>query len=278
MATPPPENMWVQGELIGAGYLGKVYIAMDPYRELIMAVKQIECRKGNDYDQEMCRLRAFEKEVERLRLQIQHPNVVKYLPSPLDDESGVLNIFMEYLPGGSVASLLQKNVTLGEALAQSITGQALEGLRYLHTREIVHGDIKASNILLDDKRVAKISDVGLLPAASQSSGSTISGTIHGIPPELIAGKVKERTKKGDVWSIGCLVVKMLTGRRTWGDSSMIEVMLKLAASSKPEIPDTISSAAQDFLRKALEVDPELRSSASDLLEHPWLLQSVQHAN
>jgi hypothetical protein len=70
--------MWLQGELIGTGCLGKVYIGMDPYRDLIMAVKRIESFKGRDQEKDMDRLRSFERLVERLR-PLEHTNVVRYL-------------------------------------------------------------------------------------------------------------------------------------------------------------------------------------------------------
>jgi serine/threonine protein kinase len=138
----------------------------------------------------------------------------------LEDESGVLNVFMEYVPGGSVSSLLEEKLTFDETLARSITRQTLHGLSYLHRQEVVHGDIKASNILLDDNRVAKISDAGF----TQAWGS--SGTVYAMAPEKVF--MSNQTAKQDVWSIGCLVVEMLTGRHIWGELRMAEIMFKVS--------------------------------------------------
>lgn len=84
--------------------------------------------------------------------------------SPLSDSSADgnhLNIFLEYVPGGSVAALLNNYGAFEEALVRNFVRQILTGLNYLHEREIVHRDIKGANILVDNKGGIKISDFGI---------------------------------------------------------------------------------------------------------------------
>ena len=112
---------------------------------------------------------ALEREIELLK-ELQHENIVQYLgtsllATPLTIDSSAdgnfLNIFLEYVPGGSVAALLNNYGAFEEALVRNFVRQILTGLNYLHKREIIHRDIKGANILVDNKGGIKISDFGI---------------------------------------------------------------------------------------------------------------------
>lgn len=80
-----------------------------------------------------------------------------------------LNIFLEYVPGGSVAALLNNYGAFEEALVRNFVRQILMGLNYLHQREIIHRDIKGANILVDNKGGIKISDFGISKKVESSA-------------------------------------------------------------------------------------------------------------
>ena len=142
-----------------------------------MAVKQVKLPTGSAPNQERKKsmLSALEREIELLK-NLQHENIVQYLcrftstfkPCPfltftidssIDDE--YLNIFLEYVPGGSVTALLRNYGAFEEPLVKNFVRQILQGLNYLHERDIVHRDIKGANILVDNKCGVKISDFGI---------------------------------------------------------------------------------------------------------------------
>lgn len=150
---------WIRGALIGSGSFGNVYLAMDAQRGLLMAVKQVQL-KSSSHSQERMRsmLAALEREIELLKT-LQHENIVQYLDSAIDENH--LNIFLEYVPGGSVASLLRNYGAFEEALTKNWVKQILCGLEYLHSQTIIHRDIKGANILVDNKGGIKISDFGI---------------------------------------------------------------------------------------------------------------------
>lgn len=127
---------------------------------IIMAVKQVELPRGESHSDKRKKgmLEALEREIELLK-SLQHPNIVQYLDSYADGTH--LNIFLEYVPGGSVAALLNNYGALQEGLVRKFTKQILEGLSFLHAREIVHRDIKGANILVDTASRVKISDFGI---------------------------------------------------------------------------------------------------------------------
>jgi mitogen-activated protein kinase kinase kinase len=111
-------------------------------------------------------LTALEREIELLK-ELQHENIVQYLDSSMDE--AYLNIFLEYVPGGSVAALLRNYGAFEESLVRTFVRQILQGLSYLHGRDIIHRDIKGANILVDNKSCVKISDFGISKRVEDST-------------------------------------------------------------------------------------------------------------
>ncbi|KAI0647129.1 hypothetical protein C8Q79DRAFT_606405 [Trametes meyenii] len=266
---------WIKGALIGAGSFGKVYLGMDAATGLLMAVKQVELPTGSAPNEERKKsmLSALEREIELLR-DLHHENIVQYHSSCMDVDH--LNIFLEYVPGGSVTSLLRNYGAFEEPLVRNWVRQILLGLNYLHERDIIHRDIKGANMLVDNKGGIKISDFGiskkiddnLLPG-HRAHRPSLQGSVFWMAPEVV--QQKAYTFKADIWSVGCLVVEMLTGEHPWPHLSQMQAIFKVgSAKAKPSIPPDISAEAVDFLEQTFELDHELRPSAADLLKHPWV--------
>ena len=219
-------------------------------------------------------LSTLEREIELLR-ELQHDNIVQYLDSSLD---GVyLNIFFEYVPGGSVAMLLKNYGAFEEPLVQNFMRQTLQGLNYLHEREIIHRDIKGANILVDNKGGIKISVFGISKKVEDSILTSarviqpsLQGSVFWMAPEVV--KQTLYTLKADIWSVGCLVVEMLTGEHPWAQLTQMQAIFEIGSSAKPALPSGISADAEDFLNRTFELDHNLRPSASELL-HPWIIPS-----
>lgn len=267
-------NKWIKGALIGAGSFGKVYLGMDASNGLLMAVKQVELPVGSGPNQERKKsmLSALETEIELLK-NLQHENIVRYLYSSLDEE--FLNIFLEYVPGGSVATLLSNYGAFEEPLVRNFVRQILQGLNYLHERDIIHRDIKGANILVDNKGGVKISDFGIskkvddnLLGGNRLHRPSLQGSVFWMAPEVV--KQTGHTKKADIWSVGCLVVEMLTGEHPWAQLTQMQAIFKIGSSAKPTIPSDISAEAQDFLQRTFEINHEERPGAAELLQHPWI--------
>ncbi|KAJ7774878.1 ste11-like protein [Mycena metata] len=262
---------WIKGALIGAGSFGKVYLGMDASTGLLMAVKQVELpTTGSNQERKKSMLTALEREIELLK-ELQHENIVQYLYSSLEDD--FLNIFLEYVPGGSVTALLNNYGAFEEPLVKNFVRQILEGLNYLHERDIIHRDIKGANILVDNKGGVKISDFGISKKVDDMGGNrahrpSLQGSVFWMAPEVV--KQSGHTRKADIWSVGCLVVEMLTGEHPWATLNQMQAMFKIGSSAKPEIPSDISSDAQDFLKLTFELNHEARPSAAELLLHPWI--------
>ncbi|KAI0703621.1 hypothetical protein BC835DRAFT_1262731 [Cytidiella melzeri] len=269
---------WIKGALIGAGSFGKVYLGMDAATGLLMAVKQVELPTGSAPNEERKKtmLSALEREIELLK-DLHHENIVQYHSSCIDGDH--LNIFLEYVPGGSVTSLLRSYGAFAEPLVRNWVRQILQGLDYLHERDIIHRDIKGANMLVDNKGGIKISDFGiskkvednLLPG-HRAHRPSLQGSVFWMAPEVV--KQTAYTRKADIWSVGCLVVEMLTGEHPYPQLSQMQAIFKIGMSAKPAIPADISADAENFLQLTFELDHNARPSAAELLKHPWIVSQV----
>lgn len=273
-------HKWIKGALIGAGSFGQVYLGMDASTGLLMAVKQVELPSGSsaNEDRKQSMLDALEREIELLK-DLQHENIVQYLYSSADED--YLNIFLEYVPGGSVAALLRNYGAFEETLVKNFVRQILQGLQYLHERNIIHRDIKGGNILVDNKGGIKISDFGIskktdtLMSGNRAHRPSLQGSVFWMAPEVV--KQSGHSSKADIWSVGCLVVEMLTGEHPWAHLTQMQAIFKIGSSAKPTIPSDISAEAQDFLEKTFDLDANTRPSTGELLLHPWVAKKPSKA-
>lgn len=174
-----------------------------------------------------------------------------HVDSSIDDQH--LNIFLEYVPGGSVATLLRNYGAFEESLSSLWVKQILTGLNYLHEREIVHRDIKGANILVDNRGGIKISDFGIskkmedgksdcvqcaryqltADAISSVSGgrghrASLQGSVFWMAPEVV--KQSGHSYKADIWSVGCVVVEMLTGEHPFPKASQMQAIFKVGTA------------------------------------------------
>jgi mitogen-activated protein kinase kinase kinase len=268
---------WMKGAMIGKGSFGSVFLALHSVTGELMAVKQVEMPTETEAQvdkKKMSMIDALKMEISLLK-DMQHPNIVQYLGSSSDDE--YLNIFLEYVAGGSVAAMLTQYGPLQEPLVRNFVRQILAGLSYLHGKEIIHRDIKGANVLVDNKGGIKISDFGISKRVETSSllqkgaGNRVSlqGSVYWMAPEVV--KQTSYTRKADIWSLGCLVVEMFTGTHPFPDCTQLQAIFKIGSSScSPTIPDGISEEANGFLQSTFEVDHLQRPTADELLQSPFL--------
>jgi mitogen-activated protein kinase kinase kinase len=228
---------WVQGELIGKGSFGKVYHALNVEAGEWIAVKQVDLpiKKADFSNPQLCETRdALFREISLLE-DLDNEYIVQYLGYDVDEEAGDghINIFLEYVPGGSIASCLAKTGKFEDPLVRFFTRQILMGLAYLHNRNVLHRDIKAGNILLDQHGTCKITDFGLSKLSGQdkaydphSNNSVMRGTVFWMAPEVVKGT--NYNAKVDIWSLGCTVIEMLTGDHPWLDLNMLAALYSVS--------------------------------------------------
>lgn len=252
------------GNAIGRGQFGTVYRALNLNTGQMVAIKRIpvDGLKEEEITQLM-------REVELVK-RLSHPSIVKYEGMARDHDT--LSIVLEYAENGSLGQTLKAFGKLNEKLVASYVVKILEGLHYLHQSDVVHCDLKAANILTTKTGNVKLSDFGvsLNMRAVERQTNNVAGTPNWMAPEVI--ELKGASPKSDVWSLGCTVVELLTGRPPYAElgGNTMSVMYAIVEDENPPIPDGLSPLLEDFLQQCFHKDPDMRPDAETLCEHAWL--------
>jgi len=272
---------WKRGEQIGRGAFGTVWMALNETNGELMAVKEVELlnftSKRNQVD-----IDALEKEIQILSA-LCHPNIVKYIGAERTETH--MNIFLEYVSGGSISGLLQKFGKFTVSVVKIYTRQILQGLHFLHSRQIIHHDIKGANILCTASGSCKLADFGAsrrLDMLHHNTNMSLRGTVLWMAPEVI--RQTSLGRQCDIWSVGCTVNEMLTGKPPYfGFQTQTAAMFNIASLKEPP-PAPVDSTGQsilkndgiDFLKLCLQPEPLKRANANTLLHHPFIAVAKTH--
>ncbi|NXO01342.1 M3K19 kinase, partial [Rhinopomastus cyanomelas] len=268
--------VWTRGEVLGRGAYGTVYCGLTSRGQLI-AVKQVALGTSDQLTTEK-EYQKFHEEVDLLKT-LKHVNIVTYLGTCLEDN--ILSIFMEFVPGGSISSIIHRFGPLPETVLCKYTEQILRGVAYLHDNCVVHRDIKGNNIMLMPNGIVKLIDFG---CARRLAWVSLSGThsetlksVHGTPYWMAPEVINESGygRKSDIWSVGCTVFEMATGKPPLASMDRIAAMFYIGAHRglMPSLPDRFSGAAVDFVQACLTRDQRERPSALQLLDHPFVKET-----
>ncbi|KAG8678503.1 hypothetical protein FRC09_019787, partial [Ceratobasidium sp. 395] len=200
---------------------------------------------------------ALKSESNTLR-DLDHPHIVQYLG--FEQTTDTLSIFLEYVPGGSVGSVLRKYGKFEDEVVRSFSHQIIDGLAYLHSTGILHRDLKGDNILVDRSGICKISDFGISKRSehvyNNHEGTAMQGSVFWMAPEMLHSNKQGYNAKIDIWSVGCVVLEMQAGRRPWTEDDMFAVMYKVGGLRQaPPVPEDVqlTPLADDFRQKCFAV-------------------------
>ncbi|XP_048094937.1 mitogen-activated protein kinase kinase kinase 19 [Alosa alosa] len=265
---------WTKGEVLGRGAYGTVYCGLTSQGQLI-AVKQVilDAMDKETADKEYG---SLQREVDLLK-SLHHTNIVGFLGTSLSES--IISIFMEYVPGGSIASVLHRFGPLPERVFAIYTQQILEGVAYLHSNRIIHRDLKGNNIMLMPTGVVKLIDFGCARQLSHFNQTGSHGNLlksaHGTPYWMAPEVINEtgHGRKSDIWSVGCTVFEMATGKPPLTHMDKMAALFYIGARQglMPSLPDNFSKHAKHFVQACLTSDQHLRPSAEQLLEHPFIM-------
>lgn len=266
---------WIKGHLLGTGAFGKVYKGIHSGTGEFCAIKEVEVDQSDHRSRECAE--QLKKEIALLST-LQHPNIVQYKGSELVGDN--LHIYLELISGGSLYKLYQEFKKLEEPVIRRYTRQILFGLCYLHSRKVVHRDIKCANILVDQDGTIKLADFGVSKyIKEQGVPFSLKGSPHWMAPEVIMSTNTGYEYAVDIWSLGCTVIEMVTGKPPWCDLEAAAAMFKVTKVGAPPIPDNLSPDGKSFLRLCLQRNPADRPLAAALLEHPFVqVQGESHHN
>ncbi|ESQ38748.1 hypothetical protein EUTSA_v10028523mg [Eutrema salsugineum] len=255
---------WQKGGLLGRGSFGSVYEGISGDGDFF-AVKEVSLLEQGSQAEEC--IQQLEGEIALLS-QLQHPNIVRYRGTAKDESN--LYIFLELVTQGSLLKLY-KRYQLLDSQVSGYTRQILHGLKYLHDKKFIHRDIKCANILVDALGVVKLADFGLAKVSKLNDIKSCKGTPFWMAPEVIDRKRSDGYGNlADIWSLGCTVLEMLTGKIPYFPLDPVQALFRIGRGELPEVPESLSADARDFILKCLKVNPEQRPTAAELLNHPFM--------
>ncbi|XP_057258572.1 serine/threonine-protein kinase 10-like [Pezoporus wallicus] len=264
-----PEETWLLLGELGDGAFGKVFKAQNRVTGVLAAAKVIDAPSEEELEDHVV-------EIEILAC-CDHPNIIKLLDALYWD--GRLWILVEFCPGGAVdAAILGLEKGLSEQQIRGACRQLLLALQYLHGCSIIHRDIKAGNVLLTLDGDIKLADFGVSAKNSSSGQRRVSfiGTPYWMAPEVVQCEMSKESPysyKADIWSLGITLIEMAEMEPPYHELNPLRVLLKITKSQPPTLrhPKRWSEDFKDFLRRSLQKSPEERWSASQLLQHPFVM-------
>ena len=248
---------------IGAGGMGQVYKARHKVMDRVVALKTLPPAATRLETA----VKRFHREV-KVAARLSHPNIVTAFDA--GEAHGTHYLVMELVEGNDLASRVRQGGRLPVPTALDYTLQAAKGLEYAHKQKVIHRDIKPSNLLLDKEGTVKVLDMGLArlndtvgrddPAGQHTLTGTgqAMGTIDFMPPEQ-AENVKTADERSDIYSLGCTLYYLLTGRAVYdGDTTIMRLLAHRDAdipslrAERPDVPEHLDAVFQKMVAKKPE--------------------------
>lgn len=263
------------GDVIGEGVNGEVHIGWDKATNEAVAIKSIP------YEGEMTAMGDAEAEAEvEIVKSLDHPALVKTFDIFRDEDKKRVYMVMEYVRGGELFARVANDagslVTEGDAVR--VARDLLDAVDYLHTRDIVHRDVKLENILCIEEDQTKpihvkLADFGLSShlRGREKSMNSLVGTSFYLAPEIISNG--GYGKPVDAWAAGVVFYIMMSGQFPFcGDTD--EDYYQNVLNQPLEFPEaewnTVSPDAIDLIKGLLDKDPETRMQPEEAMRHKWL--------
>ncbi|KAJ6733065.1 MITOGEN-ACTIVATED PROTEIN KINASE KINASE KINASE 5 [Salix koriyanagi] len=273
---PPMKSQWQKGKLIGRGTFGSVYVASNRETGALCAMKEVEMFPDDPKSAES--IKQLEQEIKVL-IQLKHPNIVQYYGSEVVDDK--FYIYLEYVHPGSINKYVHEHCgAITESVVRNFSRHIVSGLAYLHSMKTIHRDIKGANLLVDASGIVKLADFGMAKLLTgQAADLSLKGSPYWMAPELMQAVMRKDASSDlalavDIWSLGCTIIEMFTGKPPWSEYEGAAAMFKVMRDSPP-IPEILSPEGKDFLRCCFRRNPAERPTAAMLLEHRWLKNCQQ---
>ena len=255
-------SFYKYGRLIGRGAFGKVNLGLHILTGRIVAIKSFN---KNNLKNERAKSKIYHEI--NLMKNLRHSSIVKLLDT-FETKNYIL-IIMENISGGDLLSFVKKRTKLNEKTCKFIFKQLLQAIKFIHTKNIIHRDIKLDNVLIDLNNNIKLCDFGVGKMIHEGEILTDQcGTPAYIAPEILENKGYEGPPV-DIWSSGVVLYSMLSGTVPFRANNLNDLQNMIMTGTFKEIND-ISKESNDLLHKLLQVNPKKRITIDEALSHPWI--------
>jgi eukaryotic-like serine/threonine-protein kinase len=245
---------------IGRGGMGVVYLAYDSKLDRQVAIKSIPPIMSKDE-----KVKSRLKREAKLLASLNHPDIAT-IHDIIEGEKGVDYLILEYIPGDTLADGIARGPMLPKEVL-SLSGQIAGAFASAHEHGIVHRDLKPANIKITKENRIKVLDFGIAKAVSSKEYNayttvTEPGQLIGTPaymsPEQARGKPSD--ERGDIWSFGCVLYEMLTGKPPFEGETASDTLAGVLEHEPDwdKIPQATPANVKVLIRRCLEKDPELR--------------------
>eukprot|EP00756_Hemistasia_phaeocysticola_P001274 Hpha_TRINITY_DN10898_c0_g1::TRINITY_DN10898_c0_g1_i1::g.23423::m.23423 len=260
---------WTRYKLVkalGAGSFGQVY--------LVDGVAEAGGQEGQHVAKRIPIAEVPQKVVESSANEVyvltvlSHPNIVRYHDHFVDTES-FLNIITEYCSCGDLQQEIERRRGSSHPFSEKelvyLLFQLLIAIRYIHSMEVMHRDLKPGNIFLTDGLGVKVGDFGISKMMSSGSmAQTMVGTPFYFSPEVSTGE--DYTHPADMWSLGCVVYESAALQRPFNGNNILAIVQAITSGVYKPLPESCPHRIVEAIGKLLVVKPQLRATADGLLE------------
>lgn len=249
--------------------------------------KVIRLSDGKEYAMKKVKINALkEKEKEnalnevRILASIQSPFIIGYKEAFFDDDSMTLCIVMEFAANGDIYHRIQQHLKKGTYFSEreiwQVFIQILKALKTLHSKKILHRDLKCANIFLTADGTAKLGDLNVSKVAKNNLVYTQTGTPYYAAPEVWRDQPYDA--KSDIWSLGCVIYEMAALKPPFRANDMQGLYKKVQIGAFDKIPSHYSSDLFKAISLCLQTSPTQRPSCDQLLGNPLIAKYAKEIN
>ncbi|TCD61510.1 G2-specific serine/threonine protein kinase [Steccherinum ochraceum] len=286
-----PMMLYEPLDVIGNGSFGIIRKVKRKSDGVVFARKELNFERMTERDR-----KQIVAEVNILK-DLHHEHIVRYHDRYVDRDAGILYIVMEYCGGGDLSTVIKQAHRSGRPIPEdtiwSYFMQILLALNHCHhpnghgrsnstgsvsngedgkerRPQILHRDLKPDNVFLDESNTVKLGDFGLSKALGQTTfANTYVGTPYYMSPELMQEKAYD--SKSDIWSLGCVIYELCALKPPFAEAKThSELSILIRNGRIPPLPKGYSPALTSVIKAMLNLNPAMRPSASQLLQHERL--------